>query len=175
MRSNILKVLLYGAIIAAASAAISGCKVKYSFSGASISPLAKTVSIAYFPNNAPMVAPALSSALTDALKDRFARQTKLSNVRDGGDLHFEGEIVGYTATPTAIAGGDMGAMENKLTITVKVRFTNSIEPHLNFDRTFSQNSTFDTAVPLQQAEGSLIPEIVEMLVEDIFNAAVANW
>lgn len=152
----------------------SGCSVKYSLSGASIPPDAKTVSIAYFPNNAPMVAPILSSTLTDKLQERFSRQTRLSLIREAGDLAFEGEITNYTSTPAAISG-DEHALRNRLTITVKVRFTNAIDPKQNYDRSFSAFLEYNSSSLLQQVEPQLIPEIVDMLVEDIFNAAVSNW
>ncbi len=153
---------------------LGGCKVKYSLSGASIPPEAKTVSIPYFPNSATMVAPILSATLTDALQSRFTNQTRLVLVREDGDLSFEGEIVGYTSTPTAVTAEEV-ATKNRLTITVRVRFTNRIQPEFNFDRTFSQFEDYDSDVMLQSVEGTLIPLIVEKLVEDIFNAAVSNW
>ena len=153
---------------------LQGCTVRYSFSGASISPEVKTVSSARFPNNALLVAPILSSTLTDALQDKFSRQTKLTLVPEGGDLSFEGEITNYTSTPAAITGNETAALNN-LTITVRVRFTNAIDPSQNYDKTFSSFSTYPSSTLLQEAETSLIPEIVDQLVEDIFNAAVSNW
>ena len=84
--------------VSCVAALMSGCTVKYSFSGASIPLDAKTVSVPYFPNNAPMVAPSLSATLTEQLQDKFARQTKLQLVDVGGDLAFEGEITNYTST-----------------------------------------------------------------------------
>ena len=82
--------IMMAMLLALVAATLGGCTVKYSFSGASIPLDAKTVSVPYFPNNAPMVAPSLSSTLTDALQDKFARQTKLQLVSTGGDLAFEG-------------------------------------------------------------------------------------
>ncbi|MBQ6584326.1 MAG: hypothetical protein IIX42_04150, partial [Alistipes sp.] len=79
----------------AAVTMLTACTVKYSLSGASIPPDAKTFSVAYFPNNAPMVAPILSATLTDELTQRFATRTSLVQVEEGGDFAFEGEIVGY--------------------------------------------------------------------------------
>ena len=174
-RTNILPLGLFSAMIMAV--AFTACKVSYTLSGASISPLAKTVSIAYIPNNAPMVAPILSSTLRDALQDRFMRQTRLNVVREGGDLDFEGEITGYTSTPSAVTtdGTDSGAARYRLTITVRMRFTNAIEPQLNYDKSFSQFGEYNATSLLQTVEPVLIPEIVDMLVEDIFNAAVSNW
>lgn len=160
-------------VIVLAGAAVA-CTVKYSTSGASISPLAKTVSIATFNNNAAMVSPTLSSTFTDALKDRFQRQTRLTQVNEGGDLSFEGEITNYTSVPAQISG-DEYAVKNRLTITVMVRFTNSIEPQYNFSRQFSAFEDYDTNILLQDAEPTLIPDIVEKLINDIFNAAVSNW
>lgn len=172
MNSNLRNILLAAAAVLLA--VLTGCTVKYSFSGASISPDAKTVSVAYFPNNAPMVAPILSSTLTDALQDKFSRQTKLSVVREGGDLSFEGEITNYTSTPNSISA-DEYATENRLTITVRVKFTNILEPNQSFNRTFSAFLTYPTSSLLTEIEPELIPQIVDMLVEDIFNAAVSNW
>ena len=154
---------------------LTGCRIHYSFNGASIDPNAKTFSVAYFPNNAAMVAPTLSPTLTDALKERLTRQTRLVESTDGpGDLAFEGEITGYTSTPAAITGNEQ-AVTNRLTIRVKVKFTNALQPEYNFEKTFQQFSEYPTSQALMSAEPTLIPEIVDMLVDDIFNAATSNW
>lgn len=161
-------------ILLVSSTFIIGCTVKYSFSGASIPVEAKTVSIAYFPNNAPMVAPTLSSALTDALQDKFARQTKLQLVQTGGDLAFEGEITNYTSTPAAITANETAAM-NRLTVTVKVKFTNIYEPQFDYNKAFSAFVEYDANQLLLDIQDTLIADVVDLLVQDIFNAAVANW
>lgn len=153
---------------------LSGCTVKYSFSGASIPLDAKTVSIPYFPNNAPMVAPTLSSTLTQALQDKFARQTNLQVIDNGGDLAFEGEITNYTSTPAAVTAAETAAM-NRLTITVKIKFTNIYEPQNNYNKSFSAFAEYDATSLLQEIQDGLITEIVDQLVQEIFNAAVANW
>lgn len=176
MNNTIRNLVRVAALIAVAALSLSqwGCKISYSLSGASIPAEAKTFSVAYFPNNAAMVAPILSSTLTEALQDRFSRQTKLSQVQEGGDLAFEGEIIRYTTTYSSVSA-DEYAQKMRLDIGVKVRFTNEIEPQWNFERTFTQYLEYDSSQLLQEVEGQLIPDIVEMLVEDIFNAAVSNW
>ena len=119
-----------------AAVVATGCTVKYSLSGASIPPDAKTFSVAYFPNNAAMVTPTLSSTLTDALVDKFSRSTRLLQVPEGGDFAFEGEIVGYTSTTASVSSNDY-ALQNRLTVTVRVRFTNVIDEKASFNnRTF---------------------------------------
>lgn len=153
---------------------MTGCRIVVSLSGASIPPAAKTFSVAYFPNNATMVAPILSSTLTDALQEKFARQTSLDQVNEGGDLALEGEITNYVSAPTSISS-DEYALMNRLTITVQVRFTNAIEPQWNFNRSFSNYADYDANNLLQSVEPQLIQEIVEKLSEDIFNACVSNW
>ena len=166
--------IMMAMLLALVAATLGGCTVKYSFSGASIPLEAKTVSVPYFPNNAPMVAPSLSSTLTDALQDKFARQTKLQLVSTGGDLAFEGEITNYTSTPAAITSAETAAM-NRLTITVKVKFTNIYEPQNNYNKSFSAFAEYDATSLLQDIQDTLITEICEQLVQDMFNAAVANW
>ena len=83
-----------------------GVAIKYSLSGASIPPDAKTFSVAYFPNNATMVSPILSSTLTDALVDMFSRRTRLTQVDEGGDFAFEGEITNYTSTTSSVSSDE---------------------------------------------------------------------
>ena len=148
--------------------------MKYSLSGASIPPDAKTFSVAYFPNNAPMVAPILSATLTDELTQRFATRTSLVQVEEGGDFAFEGDIVGYSSTTSSVSSGEY-ALQNRLTITVKVKFTNAIDDKMSFNKTFSSYADYDSTKLLNEVESELIPQIVEQIVTDIFQAAASNW
>ena len=98
LRNNFSFFIFHFSLLAAAVASVGcGVAIKYSLSGASIPPDAKTFSVAYFPNNATMVSPILSSTLTEALVDIFTRRTRLMQVDEGGDFAFEGEIVNYTS------------------------------------------------------------------------------
>ena len=168
-----LKKLIAGV---AALMLLTGCGVaiKYSLSGASIPPDAKTFSVAYFPNNATMVSPILSATLTDALVDIFSRRTRLQQVEEGGDFAFEGEITNYT-TVTASVSSDDYALLNRLTITVNVRFTNAIDETMSFTKSFSAYEDYDSTQLLTEVEGTLIPEIVDKIVTDIFMASASNW
>lgn len=152
---------------------LGGCGV-YSFTGASIPPEARTISVAFFPNDAPLVQPTLSQRFTEALQDKFVRQTNLRLIEDGGDLHFEGAITGYSTQPTAIAGDDRASL-NRLTITVRVRFVNEMDSSSDFERTFSRFFDYPAEISLSQIENEAIDVINEELVEEIFNAAVVNW
>ena len=156
-------------------AAGCGYTAKYSLSGASIPAEAKTFSVAYFPNNAAMVSPILSSTLTDALVDKFTRQTRLEQVAEGGDFAFEGEITNYTSTTASVSSDDY-ALLKRLTITVRARFTNAINEADSFaNKTFSAYADYDSTKLLTEVEGELIPEIVDQIVTDIFQAAAGNW
>lgn len=161
-------------LFCAAISLLTACTVKYSLSGASIPPDAKTFSVAYFPNNAPMVAPILSATMTDELTQRFASRTNLVQVEDGGDFAFEGEIVGYSSTTSSVSSGDY-ALQNRLTITIKVKFTNAIDDKMSFNKNFSAYADYDSTKLLNEVESELIPQIVEQLVTDVFQAAASNW
>ena len=155
---------------------LTGCGVaiKYSLSGASIPPDAKTFSVAYFPNNATMGSPILRSTLTEALVDIFTRRTRLTQVDEGGDFAFEGEITNYTSTTSSVSS-DEYALLNRLTITVKVRFTNALDESMSFNRTFTAFEDYESTQLLTEVEGTLIPLIVDKLVTDIFQASASNW
>ena len=150
-----------------------GCGV-YSFSGASIPAEAKTVSVAYFPNHAQLVNPLLSNDLTNTLRDAMTNQTTLDMVESGGDLTFEGEITDYKTTPVAITSGQTAAM-NRLSITVKVRFSNRFDETKDFEQSFSHYEDYPSDQDLNAVQESLTATIIEALVEDIFNKALVNW
>jgi len=157
----------------AASVMLNGCKVTYSFSGASTEGL-KTISIQYFQNRASLVQPGLSQSLTDALIDKCKAQTNLNIVNGLGDANFEGEITDYNTKPLTVSADATAAM-NRFTITVKVKFTNSSDPDLSFDQSFSRYEDYDSSSDLSQVEQDLSEKIIEMIVEDIFNRAFVNW
>jgi hypothetical protein len=151
----------------------SGCGV-YSFTGASIPPGAKTISIAYFVNNAQYVEPSLSQSLTDALRDRFLAQTDLNFVSEDGDLQIEGMITEYSTRPVAIQGNETAAL-NRLSVTVKVKFTNTLDPDKDFEVPFTRYEDYSSSEDLSAVKDQLLVTINENLVDDIFNKAVVNW
>ena len=151
----------------------ASCRVSFSFTGGNVHPDAKTVSVQFIRNNAPLVIPTLSQQLTDAIKDKFTGQTRLSLVNSGGDLNIAGEIVNYTTTPLGIQANETAA-QNRLTITVNIRFANKLDETQNFETTFSRYADYPSSKPLSEMD-DVIKQVNEYLVEDIFNKAVVNW
>ncbi len=167
-----MKKTFYIAVFLILSSLIISCA--YSFTGGNTGK-AKTLQIDFFRNDAPLVEPSLSQKFTQDLQDLFLRQTNLSLVNTGGDLHFEGEITGYRITPTSETSQQTAA-ENKLTITVNVRYFNKFIEKDNFEKTFS---FFDNYPANSQLSGQVLEdafkEIIERITQDIFNASVAKW
>lgn len=153
---------------------LSSCKVKYSFTGASIAPDVKTISIRYFPSYAPLAKPTFSQMFTEALRDIFLKQTGLNMVDNYGDLQYEGEISNYNVGPVAIQGNETAAL-TRLTVTVNVRFVNTKNPAQNFESNFTRFADFDQSKGLSAVEDQLLQEINSQLVQDIFNRSVSNW
>ena len=147
----------------------------YSFTGTSIQPDVKTVTIPYFEYKALKVNPSLSSQLTEALQEKFIRLTRLELVDEEGDLEVIGAVTGYDVKATAINASEQAA-QNRLTVTVKISFVNRKYPEESFDdKSFSAFADFDAMQQLDAVESTLCEEIVEKLCEDIFNGTVANW
>jgi len=151
---------------------IEGCS--YSFTGASISPSVKSISISYLPNNSLLVQPTLSRKLTEAIRDKFTNQSNLALIGTNGDLNIEGEITGYTTEPVAITGEQTAALQ-RLKITVNIRFTNKQDETQNFETSFSRFQDYNSKQRLADVENALIELINEELAQDIFNKAVVNW
>ena len=172
------KTILSGIGVVAAIVAtmfiVQSCGI-YSFTGTSIQPDVKTVTINYFEYQALKVNPSLSNDLTVALQDKFLKLTKLEQVDMDGDLEITGAVTGYDVKATAITANEQAAM-NRLTVTVKISFTNRKYPEDDFpDKSFSAYADFNAMEPLDAVEASLCEEIIEQLCDDMFNATVANW
>ncbi len=151
-----------------------GCGGGYSFTGASISPDVKTVSVTFFENYAQLVNPALSQTVTESLKDIFLVQTSLEVIQRDGDLQFEGSIVDYSVRPLAIQSDEQAA-QNRLTISLSVIFTNTKDSEKDFESRFTRFGDFDSDQDLSAVEDELVEQITTELVQDIFNKSVVNW
>jgi len=155
----------------------TACKITYSFTGASIASNVKTFSVYYFPNRAKLVNPNLSQQFTqgqDGLENKLIKQTSLNQIKENGDLEFSGQITEYDVKPMNIVQGDLAA-QNRLTISVKVKFTNNKDHDKDWEKTFTQYEDFDSNRSLTDVEDALASAIIKKLVDDIFNASVANW
>ena len=169
-----MKKIIPALVLALSAFVVASCGI-YSFTGTSIQPDVKTITINYFEYKALKVNPSLSNTLTEALKDKFTKMTKLEQVDLDGDLEIVGEVTGYDVKATAITANEQAA-QNRLTVNVKITFIDRKYPENSFEnKSFSAYADFDAMQQLDAVESSLCEEIVEKLCEDMFNATVANW
>ena len=152
---------------------LSGCSVHYGLSGATIPPEAQTISVQFFQTTATLAPPTLSQTFTEALRDKMST-TRLSLVSKGGDLNLEGSITGYAVAPIAIQSSDQAA-QNRLTITVNVKYTCAFDDKKNFEQSFSRYADYPSTKTLTAVESELITEIDDQLTQDIFNRALNDW
>ncbi len=171
---TILSTFSVAVALVATMLTVHSCGI-YSFTGTSIQPDVKTVTINYFDYQALKVNPSLSNELTTALQDKFLKLTKLEQVDMDGDLEISGAVTGYDVSATAITANEQAA-QNRLTVTVKINFTNRKYPEDDFqDKSFSAYADFDAMQSIDAVEASLCEDIIEQLCDDMFNATVANW
>ncbi len=149
------------------------CKMSYSFSGASLSPDVKTVSVDFFSNRASLINPALSQNFTESLKDKFTSEAGLSLVSSSGDLEFSGAITSYRLSPVSIQQNQAAMM--RLTIKVSVKFINNIDPNQNYTQVFSEYGDYEADQDFTSTEEDLNRLIIEKLMEKIFMKSAANW
>lgn len=152
---------------------LNSCGV-YNFTGAK--PVdAKTFQVNYFQNNAELIEPGIERTFTLELQDIIQSQTNLNLVTQGGELIYEGEIVEYRIAPMS-ATADQRAAQNRLTITIMVRFTNRNKEDDNFEKRFSFYYDFDANAQLVGSQlTTALDEIFERITQDIFNESLAKW
>ena len=154
---------------------MQSCSVKYSLTGASISPETTSFQVNYFQNNAPLIEPGIERDFTNKLIDLLINQTSLELVKSNGDLVYEGEIVEYRISPTT-ATSDNRAAQNRLTVGVNVRFYDIKDPDADFEKRFSFYYDYPASVQLIGSQkDTAIEEIFERITQDVFNASLAKW
>ena len=154
---------------------VVACTVSYKFTGASIDyTKVKTISMAQFQNRAPYQWAPMATMLNEALNDAFVQKTKLQQVSRNGDLHLDGEITAYDQFNKSISSDGYSSLV-QLKLTVNVRFTNNVNHDDDFERSFSATRDFDASQSLDSVQEDLVTQMIEEIVDAIFNAAVANW
>ncbi len=176
MKTNNTLTILFATVLSClVMIGIVGCSVSYKLNGASIDyTKVKTISIRDFSNLAPLVYPPLAQRFTEDLRERFQTRTKLSLQPAGGDLNIEGEIVGYDLTAEAVQE-DAYSAKTKITMRVKVRYSSRINPEEDFEKEFSSFTTFDSKIMFTDVQDALCKEMIDDIIQQIFNSTVENW
>ena len=149
------------------------CEIRYSFSGGQFSG-AKTFSVSYLKPQTALASPTYSQRLTENFKDVMLSQSPLSLSETNGDLHFEGSVTNYVVAPMAIQSNETASL-TRLSITVKIKYTNTLEPDLNFEKSFTKFADFAATESLFAVQEDLWKQINDQLAQEIYNASVGNW
>ncbi len=153
--------------------AFTSCKVNYSFTGLTETP--DTFQVNFFQNAADLVEPGLDIQFTNDLQDIIQNQTSAQLVNTGGEVIYEGEIVEYRIAPMTATAQNTAA-QNRLTISINVRYINTKDEEKDFEQRFSFFFDYPAS---DQLIGGLKDEahevIFERLTQDIINASLADW
>ena len=154
---------------------LASCTISYKFNGTIIDyNIIKSISIEDFTNQAAMVYAPLTNVLNEKLKDTYTRQTRLNLIDRNADLELSGEVTGYDITPMSVNANSLAA-ETRLTLRVKVRYTNNTNHDEDFERSYTAYRNFDSNLLLTDVQDQLIEELVEEICDHIYNDTVANW
>ena len=158
----------------ALSFALSSCHIHYGTSGGEVPAGAKTLSVVLFDARAPLCTPQSAQTFTETLRDLLQAQTPLNLTRTDGDLQYEGAIIAYDVQPVAIQANESAAL-NRLTISVTVHFTNTLEPKKSADISASRFADYNSSQDLSAVETQLVQDISKQLAQDIFDKTLGNW
>ena len=172
MMKRILKSVLFAL---ASVFLMSGCTISYKLNQSSIDyNTIKTIAIETFTNRASYQWAPMAPMFNNTLSDKYASQTKLRQVKRDGDLALSGEITSYDQTNKSISADGYSSMV-QLRMTVKVKFTNSKKHEDDFDRTFSASREYDSSQQLTAVQEELVQQMIDDIVDQVFNATVAKW
>lgn len=175
LRNRMLHGLIANVCIIMACLPLAGCVPSYKFNGSAINyDVYKTIDISEFPIRAALVYPPLQQVFENKLLDTVTRQTRLQEVDGNSDLEMTGEITGYSLSPQSV-GTDAYATETRLTITVRVKYTDTKNPANDIDQSFSAYRQFSSSLMLTDVQDDLCQQISEEIVNLIFNATFGNW
>ena len=159
----------------AISVATQSCRISYKLNGAALDyNVYKTVHISNFPIRAALVYPPLQQMFENELLDYVTRNTRLREVDSNSDLELQGEITGYNLSPQAVTE-DAYASQTRLTISVRVKYTDNKAQGKDLDQTFSAYRDFPASEMLTDVQDELCQQITKELVDLIFNATLGNW
>lgn len=162
-------------VMTVAAAGLPACRISFTMNGSAIDyTVYKTISVSEFPIRAALVYPPLQPMFENALQDYITRNTRLQTTDGASDLRIEGEITGYALSPQAVTE-DAYASMTRLTITVRVKYTDEKAEGKDVDQTFSAYRDFSSSEMLTDVQDSLCEEICQELVDLIFNATLGNW
>lgn len=151
------------------------CRISYKFNGSALDyNVYKTIQVSEFPIRAALVYPPLQQTFENQLLDYITRNTRLQITDGASDLAIEGEITGYSLSPQAVTE-DAYASMTRLTITVRVKYTDTRQDGNDVDQSFSAYRDFDSSQMLTDVQDELCQQISEELVDLIFNATLGNW
>ena len=163
------------AVALAMTAILASCSFSWRMNGTAINyDVYKTINVSEFPIRAALGYPPLQQTFENQLLDYVTRNTRLQEVDGPADLELSGEITGYSLSPQAV-GTDAYATETRLTITVRVKYTDNKNPAKNMDQSFSAYRQFSSDLMLTDVQDDLCREISEELVNLIFNATLGDW
>ena len=173
---NKIKRLNIISVLAVSLCLLAACTVSYKFNGSSINyDKVKTISFENFPNrSATFVWGPMESMFNTALQDKYMQQTRLKQVRQNGDLQLSGEITNYDAYNKGV-GSDGYSTMAELKMTVNVRFVNNTNHAEDFEQQFSASREYNSTQQLSAVQEDLVNQMIDEIVEQIFNATVANW
>ncbi len=161
--------------LAAVALTVASCSVSYSFNGSSINyEKVKSISLSKFPIRASYVWAPMESMFYNSISDTYSKKTKLKVLKKNGDMQLTGEITEYSQTNKSVARDGYSA-QTQLKMTVNVRFVNSTKHEEDFERSFSATADYDSKLQLNAVQEELVQQMINDIVDQIYNATVANW
>ena len=174
MNRYFLRFILPVMLLGFALVTLVACSIRYSFTGTNINyELTKTIQIDKVANRAPYGWAPMEAMFNNKLQDKYANGTRLRIIKRNGDLQIAGEITGYDQFNKAVSA-DGFSSQVQLKMTVNIRFKNT-KTNQQWEKQFSATTQYDATQSLASVQEGLVNEMIDDIVDQIFNATVADW
>lgn len=147
----------------------------YSFSGASVPPHLKTISIPIFSDKSGSGEFDLNQKLTRQVIQKFIDDnTLLVSDKLNSNALLEGTITSLNDSPSVVSGGER-ITSRRITINVRIVYKDLVKKQQIFDRSFSNYGDYAVGGDITAVRRQAIEAAIDKIAEDILLGVVSNW
>ena len=137
---------------------------------------ANSILIPLFNNNAAQGPTTLTLDLTEQVRDYYLANTKLVvNSNEDSDLELYATIQDFYARQVESSISNGTATQMELFVVLNVEYIDNNNEDNNVNQNVTQSLVYSADLTLEEAQDEILPDLLDLLVQQVFNKTVARW